>query len=101
MDMETDEQNSGKVISAMVRVQLALHGRLQNDLVDVLGVHKTSVSARMNRGTWTIQDLDAMSRFFDVPVATFFQDPSGMFEQGKWISPCIPESAELADVTVR
>jgi len=88
-------------VTRMVRALLGANGRLQSDLAEVLGVHKTGVSTRMNKGGWTIEDLDAMAQFFEVPVATFFEDPRDLIKQGKWISPCIDGTAELADVTVR
>ena len=88
-------------ITRVVRVLLALRQGQQKDLVDVLGVNATGVTRRMKKGTWTIQDLDAMARYFGVPVATFFEDPRTHFDQDKPSTACITDFAELADVTVR
>jgi hypothetical protein len=86
-------------VTRMVRVLLALNGRLQKDLAEPLGVNVTGVSARMNKGIWTIEDLHAMAAFFDVPIATFFDDPRARFDQQKLTSGWNDASAEYAEVT--
>lgn len=84
----------------MVRVLMALHGRQQKDLAEALGVNASGITRRMARGIWTIEDLDGLARYFEVPIATFFEDPRERFEQGKPSSTWITDCAELAEVTV-
>jgi transcriptional regulator with XRE-family HTH domain len=86
-------------ITKVVRVLLVLSGGQQKDLAGALGVNASGITRRMKHGAWTIEDLDDMARFFNVPITTFFRDPRDLFEQGKRASGWIADSTEFAEVT--
>jgi hypothetical protein len=86
-------------ITRMVRVMLALNTAHQKDLADAMGLHASNVTRRMKHGGWTIEDLDAMARYFNVPIATFFEDPRALFDQQRLPSAWNDECTEFAEVT--
>jgi transcriptional regulator with XRE-family HTH domain len=64
-------------IAKIVKVLLAVRDLDQKDLASRFNGRggTTSLSRSMNgHRKWTIEDLEEMASFFDVPVATFFED---------------------------
>jgi len=64
------------VVTTSVRVLLALTDRQQKDLAEVLQVNASGITRRMTRGTWSIEDLEALAKYFGVPIAAFFEPVS-------------------------
>lgn len=98
-----DQLDTQTKVTQVVRVLLAVKGRKQRDLAEVLGVNHTSVTRRIVRGAWTIADLEAMADYFEVPISTFFEDPDSLFDLGFDRSRWFTDSADspvYADVSL-
>lgn len=67
-------------ISTIVKMLLAGRDMTQSDLARALGCHQPHVNRSLNgKRRWTIEDLEAMSVIFEVPVSRFFEDPEELF----------------------
>lgn len=72
MTTRTTDERAGRI----ARTLLAHQGRRQHELADVLGLDSGQVSrALRGQRRWTLDEIAAMAAFFDVGVATFFDDP--------------------------
>ena len=67
-------------ISTIVKILLAHRNLTQADLARQLGCHKTTVGQALHgKRRWSIEDLEAMSVIFEVPVSRFFEEPEELF----------------------
>lgn len=87
-------------VNLTIKALMGMTGASQKDVGEALGIDQSRVSRRLRDGTWTIADVDALARYFEVPIATFFEDPRTRFDQGKRPSAWITECSELAEVTI-
>ncbi len=62
-------------ISVIVKILMATDDIEQGQLAEPAGISEATVSRRLKKGGWTAEELDALARFFDVPVGTFFRPP--------------------------
>lgn len=67
-------------VSRIVRALMGSRGMKQGDLAGILHVSRSGVTEKLSgRRKWSVDDLDAMGRFFDVSPATFFEEPEALF----------------------
>lgn len=66
-------------ITRIVRMLLARDEMRLQDLADVLGYDAGTITRTVSgHREWKVTDLVILAEFFEVPVATFFQDPSNL-----------------------
>lgn len=67
-------------ITSIVKHLMTDRGMTGRQLAEHLGMHEASLSHALNgRRRWSIEDLEAMSVIFEVPVSRFFEDPEELF----------------------
>lgn len=68
-------------ITGVVRLLMASRGGMNNtELAELLGVHRSWVTKRFDGSRpWKVDDLEEMSKAFDVSPTLFFQDPEELF----------------------
>jgi transcriptional regulator with XRE-family HTH domain len=63
----------------IVETLLSWRGRTRAELADHLGVHVSAISkAYKGKRRWTMDEVEMMAEFFDVPVTSFFDDPESL-----------------------
>lgn len=85
----TERSPRNNNISRIAKGLLAVSGRKQGELAEVLGLSDSGMSRRLKGGEWSVDDIDRLAQFFDVPLSTFFKRPEDLFtpsEQGKDVS---------------
>lgn len=68
-------------ISGNVKLLLAMQDKRQNDLAEILDIAKSGVSSKMSHADgrrWSVEDIDAMARWFGVSVEVLYGDPAQM-----------------------
>lgn len=66
----------GDRVSTIVKMLLAGHHELQQDLARLLDLSDSQITRKVRGGKWNLDDLDAMAEHWSVPVAIFFLEPS-------------------------
>ena len=67
-------------ITTIVKQYMAHRDMTGTALARALGCHQVQVSKSLTgKRRWTIEDLEAMSVIFEVPVSRFFEDPEVLF----------------------
>lgn len=67
-------------ITQIVTLLMADRRMTRRDLATHLGVHEVTAGQTLNgKRKWSIDDLEAMSVIFGVPVSRFFEDPETLF----------------------
>ena len=73
---------SDRRVGRMVAALLGASGAKQSHLAAAIGMDTGSMSRAINgRRHWTIDDLNALASFFDVPITRFFEDPDELSRQ--------------------
>lgn len=68
-------QTIADVVASKIRGQLAAQRIRQEDLASALGLHQTSVSARLSgRTPWTLVEVIDVAAFFGVPLSELVPD---------------------------
>ena len=67
-------------IPQIVTLLMADRRMNRRDLANHLGIHEVTAGQTLNgKRKWSIDDLEAMSVIFEVPVSRFFEDPEELF----------------------
>lgn len=67
-------------ITQIVMVLMANRRMTRKALAEKIGIHEASMGQTLNgKRRWSIEDLEAMSVIFEVPVSRFFEDPEELF----------------------
>lgn len=75
----TERSPRNNSISRIVKGLLAVSGRKQGELAVALDLSDSGMSRRLKGGEWSVDDLDVLAQFFDVPISTFFRQPEDLF----------------------
>jgi transcriptional regulator with XRE-family HTH domain len=83
--MADGRRYSNQVVSANLRVFMALNRESHEDVASYLGVSRPALSARLNGHTsWQLEDLDRLADHYGTPPATFLTPPAdAMREQAE------------------
>ena len=85
-------------ITRIVKSLLALSGRKQNDLAAAFDLSASGMSRKLSAGEWTVDDVDTLAQFFEVPLSTFFRDPEALYrptDQQEGLSICNDDTDQL------
>lgn len=78
-DRSPTQTNFDENCGAVVKTLLAARRLPQSALVPVLGVEIHTVHRALNGDRhWRMDELDALARYFDVPVGVFFDTPEAL-----------------------
>ena len=82
-------QGPRSAVSSEIRALMGRHRVSQTTLAEVCGMSQPSLSARLS-GTvaWDVDDLDAIAKFFHIPVAGFFSDEERPYSSLGKLQPC-------------
>lgn len=89
-------------MTEIVSIFLGVTHRKQKALMEPLELSEGQVSRKMNKGAWSVDDIDVLAQFFGVTVSDFFEDPEVIRQRMLGISrlPCTttPGQTSLDDL---
>lgn len=74
MDSHPTDRSSSNV-TAIIAIFLGVIQAKQKALMEPLELSESQVSRKMHSGSWSVDDVARLARFFGVPVSDFFEDP--------------------------